>query len=154
MLVFRTCALLVVTIALTTSLSVNAIAAPKFEEGEWEMEMKLKMDGVPVQMPPFKHKQCLTQKDFVPAQPQQPRSGMPDCKTLSQNSSGNTATWNVRCTAPDMVTDSSGKVTFGSTSVQGTTKTTLTRTGKPPQIMTHELSGKRVGPCKAEPPKR
>ena len=53
-------------------------SVPDMQEGEWEITSKTEMPGMPMEMPPMKHIQCLTKEDFVP-QSSQPGQ---ECKVL------------------------------------------------------------------------
>ena len=41
-------------------------SGPNMQEGKWEITTKVEMPGMPMNMPPMTHTQCLTKDDFVP----------------------------------------------------------------------------------------
>ncbi|HEY3487027.1 MAG TPA: DUF3617 family protein, partial [Gammaproteobacteria bacterium] len=84
-------------------------AAPDFDEGEWEYETKLTMNGKPMPMPGMKYSQCVTKQDFVPQRPEQAQT---HCQLVSQKVSGNSVTWTTRCARSDVTMESEGNVVY------------------------------------------
>ena len=124
-----------------------AAAAANFQEGLWEYEVKVDMPGMPTQVPATKYTQCVTHKDLVPKPPAQHQA---DCKTVASKVSGNTATWTSQCKKGDMTMEGNGSVTYKSDSMHGTVKNTMISAGKPGYTTVSNVSGKRIGPCKAK----
>ena len=122
-------------------------AAPNFQEGMWEYEIRVDVPGVPMKAPSNKYTQCVTHKDLVPKPPVQHQA---DCKTVASKVSGNTATWTSQCKKGDMTMEGAGTVTYESNSMRGTVKNTMTSAGKPGYSTVSHVSGKRIGPCKAK----
>lgn len=110
------------------------------KEGEWEITTKMEMTGIPMQMPPYTHKQCLTKEDLVPKNTQR----NDECKIKSVKTSGGTVSWVIECNSPNGTSSGSGKITYSGTTLKGTVKMTMGGNAQ----MTSHISGKRIGPCK------
>jgi hypothetical protein len=99
------------------------------------------MAGMPMQMPPVTHFQCLSQNAPVPsnAQPGQ------QCQIKDMKTAGNTVTWNIECRTQDGRMNGSGKITYGGDTFQGSMQMTL----NPGDMrMNYSMKGRRVGSCK------
>lgn len=125
----------------------SAAAGPRIEAGEWEFKMKMDMPGMPANMPAMSYKSCMQQDNPVPPQAQKDNASA-DCDVKHQKMSGDTAEWTVRCTDKDMVSETKGKGTYRGNTMEAKQTTTMTKAGGAPQTMTHNMTGKRVGPCK------
>jgi len=64
------------------------------KEGNWQIEMKTEIVGMPIQMPSMTIEQCLTKNEMVPAQQSEDGS---ECKIVEQSVKGDTVTWTVEC---------------------------------------------------------
>ena len=76
----------------TSSISF-ADSVPNMQEGRWEITTKMEMPGMPMNMPPMTHAQCLAKEDLVP---QSSQSG-DECKITNVEVSGDTVTWVMQC---------------------------------------------------------
>ncbi|HEX7043801.1 MAG TPA: DUF3617 family protein [Burkholderiales bacterium] len=127
--------------------AAGAFAAPNFDEGLWEFEMKMAVPGVSVAIPPVRYSQCLTRTNMVPSQPEQ--QGLPmKCEDRKPSVKGDTVSWTMRCTDGDTVMEGSGQVTYRGNRMHGSFKSTMRAKGRPGQTVTNEISGRRIGPCK------
>lgn len=117
-------------------------ADPIMDEGEWEMAMQMEMSGMPEGMPPMPamtFRQCLTNDMMVPSQ----QHSNQDCEKMEQDVSGNTVTWNMRCTTNGVVSEMNGSSTYDGDTMKGTMY--MTSQG---MKMTSHVTGRRLGPCK------
>jgi len=129
------------SIILLAAISISfAGSGPNMKEGLWEITVKTEMPGM--EMPPMKHTQCLTKKDFVPQGPQQPGQ---ECKITDVKVDGNTVTWSLECKSPGGEMKGTGKTTYSGNSFKGTMVMSMPPTNM--KITTH-MSGKRIGDCK------
>jgi len=126
---------------LLTAISISfAGSVPNMKAGLWEITIKTEMPGM--EMPPMKHTQCLTKKDFVPQGPQQPGQ---ECKIIDVKVDGNTVTWAIQCTTQGGKMKGTGKTTYSGNSFKGTMVMSMPQANM--NITTH-MSGKRIGDCK------
>ena len=133
--------LLTATAMLILIASVYAESGPEINEGIWEITTNIDMPGMPVAMPPTKHTQCISKEDLIP----QASAAEQDCTMTSQNVSGNTVSWVMKCSSSAGTSRSSGEVTYSKNSFTGTFTTEI------PQAkmkMKGKMSGQRKGPCK------
>lgn len=124
--------------------TANAESEPK--PGLYEMHMSVNMPGMPA-MPPRTHQMCFTEQDFDsdPA-----KAGMPameeNCEVTEQSRSGNTATWNMRCTGAQAM-EVKGTAVFSGDSFT----TTLNMSGDfgtgQTMKMTQTNKATRIGDC-------
>ena len=115
-------------------------SVPNMKAGLWEITVKTEMPGM--EMPPMKHTQCLTKKDFVPQGPQQPGQ---ECKIIDVKVDGNTVTWTIECKSPGGKMKGTGTTTYSGDSFKGTMEMVMPPTNM--KITTH-MNGKRIGECK------
>ncbi|MBI5213212.1 MAG: DUF3617 family protein [Nitrospirae bacterium] len=86
-----------------------SFAEPDMRDGFWEITVKTDMPGMPMQMPPMTHTQCITKKDLIPQKPEKNQN----CKIINSKTSGNTVSWTIQCRDKEGTTaESSGKVTY------------------------------------------
>ena len=129
------------SIILLTVISISfAGSGPNMNEGLWEITTKTEMPGM--EMPPTKHTQCLTKKDFVPQGPQQPGQ---ECKITDVKVDGNTVTWALECKSQGGKMKGTGKTTYSGDSFEGTMIMSMPQ---PNMKITIQMSGKRIGDCK------
>ncbi|MDH4263526.1 MAG: DUF3617 family protein [Spirochaetia bacterium] len=112
-------------------------SGPNLEEGSWEIQYTMKMEGMPFPVPPVKINQCMNKTDAVPQGKQNE-----DCKITEKNITGNTVHWKSVCGSGKDQTSAEGDITYNGNSMNGKMKIT---TGK--NTMEQEISGNRTGPC-------
>lgn len=118
-----------------------ADSVPNMQEGKWEITTKMEMPGMPMNMPPMTHTQCLTKEDLVP---QSSQSG-DDCKITNIEVSGNTVTWVMQCNGQGGETKGTGEIIYSGTSFKGTIKLIMVQSN---MQMTNHIKGSRIGDCK------
>jgi len=129
------------SIILLTAASISfASSVPNMKAGLWEVTVKTEMPGM--EMPPMKHTQCLTKKDFVPQGPQQPGQ---ECKITDVKVDGDTATWTLECTTQGGKMKGTGKTTYSGNSFKGTMVMSMPQAN---MNITMHMNGKRIGKCK------
>jgi len=129
------------SIILLTAASISfAGSVPNMKAGLWEITVKTEMPGM--EMPPMKHTQCLTKKDFVPQGPQQPGQ---ECKITDVKVDGDTATWTLECTTQGGKMKGTGKTTYSGNSFKGTMVMSMPQAN---MNITMHMNGKRIGKCK------
>ncbi len=114
------------------------LAGPDIKEGKWEMTTKMEMKGMPMEMPPVTHTQCLTKKDFVP----QNAPNEQKCEPVQSKINGNTVTWTINCNGQGGPATGSGKITYSGDSFKGVVK--MKQGG---MDMTSHITGKYIGKC-------
>ena len=128
--------------------AATLFAAPSpMREGNWEITVKMDMEGMPFPMPPMTVTHCITKEDLKDPKKTLPSSSdkKNECTTKDYSVSGTSVTWKVTC--QDGSTGS-GKMTYkGGTSYSGTM--TMVNAGKKRgSKMVQHISGKRIGDCK------
>jgi hypothetical protein len=121
-----------------------AEAQAPMRPGRWEVTMQMQMPNMPMQMPPVKSEQCVTQ-----AQIDGPAKGLPsgsptnpnDCKVSDYKTLANTITWKVACSGAQPMSGT-GEMRFANDTYEGTMTMTMEQ-----QQMTMKMSGKRLGDC-------
>jgi len=124
-----------------------ALAAVNMQEGQWEMTIKVKLEGLPFSMPAMtaRSTQCITKKNLVPNTSNKNQK----CTISEQKEAGDKVTWTVKCTEKDGSSSMGvGTITYSGNALQGTIKTTSNdKNGKATSTSTTDLSGKRKGDC-------
>jgi hypothetical protein len=135
--------LLFASVILFITISISfAGSVPNMQEGNWEITTKMEIPGMPMNMPPMKHTQCLTKKDLVP-QSSQPGQ---ECKFTQIKVADNTVTWIMQCSGGhggDM--KGNGKITYSGNTLKGKIEMTMPQSN---MKMTSHISGHRIGDCK------
>ena len=115
---------------------------PNMKEGKWEVTTVIKYAYMGIVFPPFTFTQCLTGKDIVP---QSDQPGYEGCKVKNSKISGNTVTWEIDCKENNSgYTGGNGSITYAGNTFKGT----MDIIGAEDAIITGEMSGKYIGPCK------
>jgi hypothetical protein len=133
------------TVVLTLALTWTALAQTKspIREGNWEVTMKMSMQGMNMDMPPTKSVQCVTAamiSDPQGAIPQAP--GGSDCKMNDYKFDGRTANYTMTCTKP-VPTTATGEMTYtGTDAYTGTLRMDVQG-----QKMAISYDAKRLGDC-------
>ena len=116
-------------------------------EGLWEITTKTEMQGMPVQMPPIKHTECLTKKNMLKSLVTGEQGKQEACKITNTKISGNTVTWVMKCGDKNAM-EVTGKTTYRGDTFEGT----LIMISDSPQEgkfeITNHISGKRIGECR------
>ena len=107
-MLIRTIQIIVALLILGTGTA--ATAAPDFKEGEWGVNYRMEMAGMPFPMPPINVKKtmCLDKKNYVPDNAQQGQ----DCQVSDQKVNGNTVTWTMRCRSQERTIEGRGTITY------------------------------------------
>ena len=127
----------------------NAVAAvsPDFNEGEWGVNYRMEVVGMPFPMPPITTKKtmCLTKKNYVPDTAQQGQ----DCKISDQKVSGNTVTWAMHCQTKEGKVEGQGKITYKGERYDGVMDAQLISSANPdmPIRYKYTMDGQRLGAC-------
>lgn len=129
--------LFVLSISFFTACSDSS--AVDLKEGNWVLEMRSEMAGMPMQMPAVKMEQCITKENMVPAQGNQAESG---CKVTDKKVNGSTVTWVAIC--PD--SKSKGTITYKGTTFEGKVDIELTGSSRVMKMTTF-MKGNYIGPC-------
>jgi hypothetical protein len=124
-----------------------ATAAPNMEEGNWEVTMKMEMQGMPFAMPPMKHNQCMTKKDMVPNTSPDKNSS---CEVKEQEVSGDTVSWRVVCKDREGTTESEGKITYFGKRYEGAMKAKVTSKRGEATSINYQIQGRHTGACTAK----
>jgi len=129
-------------LAIMPILANPALAAPAFQEGEWQITTQTEIPGMPFTPPAVTMRQCLTLKDRIP----QGKDATGECKVVDQSSSGDTIRWTMRCGDATGTTEAKGEVTYSGKTMKGVSHITSSSRGETMQ-MTSRMKGQRIGPC-------
>lgn len=132
-------------LTLAISWSAFSQSSSPMRPGNWEVMVKMNIPGLPMEMPPIKHHECVTAamlKDPQSAVPKgMAREGTNDCKVSDYKLSGNTASWKLTCTTPQPLTGI-GEIAYAGDTYKGTM--TVDMGG---QKMAMVFDARRVGDC-------
>ncbi len=117
-----------------------APASAQMKYGKWEITTKVNMPGMPMEMSPMTHTQCLTEDDMMP-QAEQPDH---NCETESRVD-GNTVHYTVTCDTPEGSMRGEGTSTYTDGTMSGSMH--MVMEGENAMEMTQEYSGRYLGPC-------
>lgn len=123
-------------------LAMPVFAQPNIREGEWATVVKMEMENMPIEMPPFESRQCLTNRQLVP------QTGKPgeECKIKNRKIAGKKVSWEAVCAGPEGRTTGKGLITYERERYHGDIHMEMEREGQVSRLK-YELSGKRIGPC-------
>lgn len=116
----------------------------EIKEGEWEITIKMQIEGMNFDMPATTVKQCIKKEKPFPVETKKEK--MPDCKILKQEVKGNTVNWEMECKEGTNKFYSKGSITYKGNSFEG--KQTMEIKGEEEQKITQLMNGKYLGPCK------
>jgi hypothetical protein len=133
---------LILAIIITLFWTADALAGVNMQEGLWEITTQMEMPGMPMQMPPMTHTQCITKKNMVP---QKPKNN--ECQLIQSNIKGNTVYWTIKCESNEGIIVSKGKVTYRGNTFDGTIETTINDPSQGKMKMTNHIKGRRIGEC-------
>lgn len=125
--------------------SFLAFSQNEIKEGEWEITIKMQMEGMDFEMPAQTIKQCI-KKDSPFIEPKQEKGKTPSCKILKQDIKGGTVSYEMECKENGEKTMIKGTMTYQGNSFEG--KTTIKMIGKETYEMKQTMTGKYIGPCK------
>jgi hypothetical protein len=131
-------------ILFTIAVAALAASIPDLQEGLWEITTKMEMPGMPKNMPPIKHTQCLTKKDLVPQSPQKGQ----ECKISQTKVDGSIVTWTMQCNNAEGTTEGHGKIAYKGNTFAGVITMTVKIPNQQNMQMTSLLNGRRIGACK------
>ena len=109
--------------AITTLLFLyaNQVSALDLTEGEWELEVKQTVSGMPVANPPISIRECFTEADPIPTSFLNARS----CHVMEQRVRHRTVYYKVNCFTEHGSVINEGKIRFGNFKITGSSKTDL-----------------------------
>ena len=133
-------------LALAMSWSLFAQGASPMRPGSWEISVKMNIPGMPIEVPPITHTECITAAMLKDPQSAVPKGapgteGANDCKVYDYKLSANTASWKMACTKPDKITGV-GEIAYAGDTYKGTM--TVDMGG---QKMAMSYDAKRLGDC-------
>ncbi len=126
-------------------ISLYSFSQSEIKEGEWEITIKMQMEGLNFDLPATKVKQCIKKENPIPMEPME-KGKKPDCKMLKQEIKGNTVSYEMECKESGNKILTKGTMTYKENTFEG--KTTVKITGKEEQEFTQIMTGKYLGPCK------
>lgn len=115
-------------------------AESNLKPGKWEITTETEMPGMPMQVPPVTHTQCMTLDDMVP---QNSQSGQ-ECQISNINVSGDTVTWTIVCTNQGGTMEGKGEICYKGDQMHGTMEMVMKGQG---MRMTSRIKGRRIGNC-------
>lgn len=125
--------------------SLLVFSQNEIKEGEWEIKIKMEMEGMDIEMPAQTIKQCI-KKDSPIVEPKQEKGKTPSCKILKQDIKGGAVSYEMECKENGEKTIINGTMTYKGNSFEG--MTTIKMIGKETYEMKQTMTGKYIGPCK------
>jgi hypothetical protein len=134
---------LLLFVALISPFTATFAATPEIplKEGAWNITLQI--DPPTPDFLPIVQMLCLSQKEPVPIP-----SKNAGCRLLTKEIEGNTVFWVAECREKEFVTRSVGNATYDSSKVEGAVQTMTSTAGKPTEMRTYTLTGKRQGNCR------
>lgn len=130
--------LTLMTIAL--SWTVLAQGSSPMREGQWEVTIKMNMQGVEMPLPA--QTQCVTKEQLKDPQAAVFKDAGSDCKVSDYKLAGSTATYTLSCTKPQPMT-AKGEISYaGSDSYKGTLNMNMGG-----QQIAMSMNARRIGDC-------
>ncbi len=114
------------------------------KEGLWEITTRMQMQGMPMQMPVYTFRRCITREDMVPRQEDRPGQ---ECKVLKTDVKGDTVTWVMECRDNNGTTRAEGRATYRGESFDGEVRVTMESAGMKGMEMIQQISGRWMGSC-------
>ena len=122
-------------------------AAPDFKEGQWDVNYRMEVVGMPFPIPPITTKKtlCMTKDNLVPNLAQEGQ----ECKVSDQKVNANTVTWTMHCQTKEGKVEGKGKITYKGERYDGAMDAQLISTANPdmPIRYKYTMDGQRVGAC-------
>jgi hypothetical protein len=123
-------------------MSVSTLWALDLKEGQYQITSNMEMSGMPASMPTVTFKQCMSQQNLVPIDP----NNSQDCKITDMKTKGNKVTWTMQCTQQGSTLTANGSMTFHGDWFEGITKMKMgPEAGN--MIITNRMKGKYIGAC-------
>jgi hypothetical protein len=133
--------LLVLVLVVAVLPAAARVHAQPVQYGKWEVTTKVDMPGLPMDMPPVTHTQCLTEDDMTPHTPETQEN----CETDFEVD-GNTVHYTVTCEQPEGTMRGEGSSTYTDDTMMGSMRMVM-QSDEGTMEMTHEYSGRYIGPC-------
>lgn len=133
-----------ITLFLFTSLVATTFAAMNdipLKGGAWNITLQI--NPATPDFLPIVQMLCLSPKEPVPIPA---KNG--GCRLLTKEIEGNTVFWVAECREENFTTRSVGNATYDHNKVEGAVQTMTSSVGKPTEMRTYTLTGKRQGNCR------
>lgn len=113
--------------------------------GNWQMEIRIQVNGIYADQRVYRHTQCLTPEAPIPRGYLQQLS----CRIEEQTIRRNTVTWQASCFSPEGTLQQIGKLRFQRNTFEG--KVNLRQVdASVSSTVTHDLRGRRLGDCASQ----
>ncbi len=136
----KTLSIFACTALLLLTLQPVLAGGPDMKEGLWEITVNMTMPGVPMQLPPQVHTECMTKDNLIPTKG--PVKNCSGCKIIDTTIKGDTVFWIEECSASDGTVRAEGKITYSGESLKGRVKVTQKN-----MTMWQDVSGRWVASC-------
>lgn len=121
----------------------SAYAEFNFKEGEWEIEVKQTVSGMPIANPPTIYRQCLTHDNPIPTLYLQARS----CDLIDSKERRNSVKYKLNCFTDNGSIINEGKVQYRNRKISGRSKTDLGKVTGRDTVLGYSFKGHRIGEC-------
>ena len=138
---FRLAQLFVFAIAYLTA-AVSAYALD-FKEGEWELEVRQSVKGMPTGLAVSHWRECLTKSNPIPTLYLQARS----CDVLEQHAVYRTLNYKMSCFTEHGSLTNEGKIHFGDFKINGKSRSDIGIVAGENMVVRYKFEGRRIGEC-------
>jgi len=121
-------------------------AEPAFQPGQWQTDLEVTIEGLPMAMPPQKHTSVACHTPEKPMPDTSDKSS--ECKLLEQKFEGSKLTWKMSCKADGGTAEGRGEITYSGSTYTGTFSVDMAMEGQKIRSVTR-MKGKRLGDCPA-----
>ena len=112
-------------------------------EGEWELEVKYTVSGMPIANPAEHYRECFTREDPIPTSYLNARQ----CQVIEQHTRHRTVFFKLSCLTEHGSVINEGKIRFGSMKITGDSKIDLGDVAGKTTVMRYKFTGRRLGEC-------
>lgn len=121
----------------------SAAHSLEFPEGEWELEVKYNISGMPIANPPELHRECFSVEDPIPTSFLRARS----CDIIDKRVRHRTVYYRINCFTEHGSVINQGKIRFGSFKITGSSTTELGDVAGKRSTLRYKFTGRRIGEC-------
>jgi len=131
-------------LVLSLSLTSTQGVALDMVEGEWELEVKQTVSGMPIRIPAMHYRECFTEADPIPTSFLKARN----CDVIDQRVVYRTVHYRINCFTENGSMINEGKIRFGSRKISGDSKTDLGDVAGRNSVLRYKFTGRRIGECR------
>jgi len=119
------------------------VLALEINEGQWKLEVKQTVSGMPSGVPKTFYTECFTESDPIPTS----FLNASNCSVMEQRVVHRTVHYKLNCYTEHGSIINEGKIRFGSFKISGKSKTDLGDVAGKTTVLRYKFTGRRMGEC-------